>query len=212
MPDSFRRFPDRQPCYGHAFRPQQAALEPDVSAEATQSASCTNHSMAGYVWPPASAHDVADSARGPRPSSQARDIPVRGDTAGRDAPDDSEHAPGEIRGFLAHNAPCGPQSTLVCHRLQERLTFVRAPRHLGHAGGPGPPVSGAQSRIPAEKQRSLETERHARSRGDLFAQRHGRSSTPQTTGERTLVSASALLVYSRTAWRRGRARELPESA
>ena len=57
--------------------------------------------MAWHIRSMAIAHDIADGPRGARPASQHRNVSVRCDPAGRDAPDDRQHTSGK-RSFVLH--------------------------------------------------------------------------------------------------------------
>ena len=57
--------------------------------------------MAWHIRSMAIAHDIADGPRGARPASQYRNVSVRRDPAGRDAPDDRQHT-SRKRSFVLH--------------------------------------------------------------------------------------------------------------
>ena len=77
------------------FRHEEIALQERTSAEAAKAPACGDDAMTGDVRMRAVAHDVADRAGRPRPSSQGRDVTVGRHPAGRDLSDDGKDAAGE---------------------------------------------------------------------------------------------------------------------
>src|SRR3954449_4611032 len=74
------------------FSPEERSFHALVPAVTTQEAPGGHHAMAGDSADAATLHDVSDGARRARLARRLRDIPVRSDLSGRDAPDRGENA------------------------------------------------------------------------------------------------------------------------
>src|SRR3954453_14794071 len=74
------------------FSPEERSFHALVPAVTTQEAPGGHHAMAGDSADAATLHDVSDGARRARLARRLRDIPVRSDPSGRDAPDRGENA------------------------------------------------------------------------------------------------------------------------
>jgi hypothetical protein len=80
-----------------AFGSQERTLQFEVAPESAELARGGDDTVTRHIAPTAVAHDIADRARGTRPSRSLRNIAISGNAADRNAPDDGEDRVSEFR-------------------------------------------------------------------------------------------------------------------
>ena len=95
-PAAVLEIPDAFAADQYAFGLEEPTLQGRVASKPPKSTGRRDHAMAGDVPRPAVSHDVADGARGARPSGELGDVAVGGDLPHRDTPHGGEDAGGEV--------------------------------------------------------------------------------------------------------------------